>query len=75
MGFELKDSGVVITGGGGGIGAAMARRFSRAGARVVVADINEDAATAVAREVGGVAVAGDAASEAGVERLIGSGRR
>jgi NAD(P)-dependent dehydrogenase (short-subunit alcohol dehydrogenase family) len=70
MGFELKDSGVVITGGGGGIGAAMARRFSSAGARVVVADINEDAATAVAREIGGVAVAGDAATEAGVERLI-----
>ena len=71
MGFELKDSGVVITGGGGGIGAALARRFSGAGARVVVADINEEAATAVAREIGGVAVAGDAASEAGLERLIG----
>ena len=70
MGFELKDSGVVITGGGGGIGAALARRFASAGARVVVADINEDAAAAVARETGGVAVAGDAASEAGVERLI-----
>ena len=70
MGFELKDSGVVITGGGGGIGAALARRFSSAGARVVVADINEEAAAAVARETGGVAVAGDAASEAGVERLI-----
>jgi len=70
MGFELKDSGVVITGGGGGIGAALARRFSGAGARVVVADINEEAATAVAREIGGVAVAGDAASEAGLERLI-----
>jgi NAD(P)-dependent dehydrogenase (short-subunit alcohol dehydrogenase family) len=70
MGFELKDSGVVITGGAGGIGAAMARRFAAAGARVVVADINGDAATAVAQEIGGVAVIGDAASEAGVGRLI-----
>jgi NAD(P)-dependent dehydrogenase (short-subunit alcohol dehydrogenase family) len=70
MGFELKDSGVVITGGAGGIGAAMARRFAAAGARVVVADINGDAATAVAQEVRGVAVTGDAASEVGVKRLI-----
>ena len=70
MGFELRDSGVVITGGAGGIGAAMARRFAAAGARVVVADIDGDAAAAVAGEIGGVAVAGDAVSEAGVERLI-----
>ncbi len=74
MGFELRDSGVVITGGGGGIGAAMARRFSAAGARVVVADINEDAATAVAGEIGGIAVAGDAASEAGVRAADPAGR-
>ena len=70
MGFELQDSGVVITGGAGGIGAAMARRFAAAGARVVVADIDGDAAAAVAGEIGGVAVAGDAVGEAGVERLI-----
>ena len=70
MGFELRDSGVVITGGAGGIGAAMARRFAAAGARVVVADIDGDAAAAVAAEIGGVAVAGDAVGEAGVERLI-----
>ena len=70
MGFELRDSGVVITGGAGGIGAAMARRFAAAGARVVVADIDGDAAAAVAAEIAGVAVAGDAVGEAGVERLI-----
>ena len=75
MGFELKDSGVVITGGGGGIGAAMARRFSSAGARVIVADINEEAATAVAREVGGVAVAGDAGQRGRGRAADRSGRR
>jgi NAD(P)-dependent dehydrogenase (short-subunit alcohol dehydrogenase family) len=61
---------VVITGGGGGIGSAMARRFAGAGARVVVADLDGDAAAAVARDTGGVAVAGDAATAAGVRRLI-----
>ncbi|MFI7643888.1 SDR family NAD(P)-dependent oxidoreductase [Nonomuraea sp. NPDC049400] len=64
--FDFKDAGVVITGGSGGIGAALARRFAAAGARVVAADTNGDAA----REIGSIAVAGDAASEAGVRGLI-----
>jgi NAD(P)-dependent dehydrogenase (short-subunit alcohol dehydrogenase family) len=69
-GFDFKDAGVVITGGSGGIGAALARRFAAAGARVVVADTNGDAAREIAGEIGGIAVAGDAASEAGVRGLI-----
>ncbi|HJQ46604.1 MAG TPA: SDR family oxidoreductase [Amycolatopsis sp.] len=68
--MNLHDSGVVITGGGGGIGGALAARFAAAGARVVVADLDGAAAERVAREVGGVAMAGDAASEAGVEDLV-----
>jgi NAD(P)-dependent dehydrogenase (short-subunit alcohol dehydrogenase family) len=72
MEFDLKGAGVVITGGGGGIGSAMARRFAAAGARVVVADIDGDAVAEVARQTGGVAVTGDAASEIGIRRLIGA---
>ncbi|WP_312871565.1 SDR family oxidoreductase [Amycolatopsis acididurans] len=68
--MNLDDAGVVITGGGGGIGGALARRFAAAGARVVVADLDAEAVERVAREVGGVAVVGDAASEDGVSRLI-----
>jgi len=41
----------VITGGGGGIGAAMARAFAARGAHVALADIDEGAATAVADEL------------------------
>jgi NAD(P)-dependent dehydrogenase (short-subunit alcohol dehydrogenase family) len=70
MSTELADAGVVITGGAGGIGAALARRFAAEGARVVVADLDGDAAQAVADEVGGIAVAGDAASHDGIERLL-----
>ncbi|MDX6313652.1 MAG: hypothetical protein QOF44_3116 [Streptomyces sp.] len=56
----LRDARVVITGAGGGIGAALARRFAGEGARVVVNDIDEGAAKAVADEIGGIAVPGDA---------------
>jgi len=48
----------------------MARAFAEAGGRVVVNDINVDACVAVAEEVGGFAVPGDAASAAGVGTLI-----
>ena len=41
--------GVVVTGAGSGMGAVAARRFAQAGARVVVSDIDEAAAQAVAR--------------------------
>ncbi|MEU9733219.1 SDR family oxidoreductase [Streptomyces sp. NPDC048002] len=56
----LQDAGVVVTGAGGGIGAALARRFAGAGARVVVNDLDAGRAEAVAAEIGGIAVPGDA---------------
>lgn len=50
----------VVTGGGGGIGSVVAQSFSREGAKVVVADLNLEAAQKVAQEIsdtGGVAFA------------------
>ncbi|MFD8499882.1 SDR family oxidoreductase [Amycolatopsis sp. NPDC059657] len=74
MSTEIAGAGVVITGGGGGIGAALARKFAGAGARVVVSDLSADGAQAVAEEIGGTAVTADAASEEGIERLIAVSR-
>jgi NAD(P)-dependent dehydrogenase (short-subunit alcohol dehydrogenase family) len=68
-------AGVVVTGGGSGIGRAIARRLADgAAARVVVNDIDPAAAAVVAAEIGGYAVPGDAATEAGVRELIAAAR-
>jgi len=70
-----QGKGVVVTGAGHGIGRAIAIRMAAAGARVVVNDLDAEAATAVAEDVRGHAVPGDAATEAGVDALVGAARR
>lgn len=71
----LDGAGVVVTGAGHGIGRALARRLSAAGARVVVNDLDRAAAHAVAEETGGIAAPGDAASEEGVTGLVEAATR
>ncbi|MET8151112.1 SDR family oxidoreductase [Actinoplanes sp. NPDC049668] len=66
---------VVVTGAGHGIGRALATRLTAEGARVVVNDLDAAAATRVADDIGGHAVTGDAASEAGVTALVDAARR
>jgi NAD(P)-dependent dehydrogenase (short-subunit alcohol dehydrogenase family) len=70
----------LITGAGMGMGREASLLFAEHGARVVVADINREAAgetVALVRKVGGqaLAVIGDVASEADVERMVGEGVR
>jgi len=72
--MRLQDQVAIITGGGQGIGRAYALRFAREGARVVVADINDANAAAVAREVAGlgaesVAIKADVSEEASCRAL------
>ncbi|RLL70124.1 SDR family oxidoreductase [Streptomyces sp. Z26] len=70
----LREAGVVVTGAGGGIGAALARRFAAEGARVVVNDLDAAKAAAVAAEIGGTAVPGDASGVVGPAREALGGR-
>jgi NAD(P)-dependent dehydrogenase (short-subunit alcohol dehydrogenase family) len=68
--MDLDGKGVVVTGAGRGIGQALARRMAAGGARVVVNDLDAEAAEAVAAGAGGLAVPGDAASAEGVAHLV-----
>ncbi len=69
---RLDGNVAIITGAGRGTGAATARLFAREGARVAVADIREEAARAVAAEIGGAAipVALDVGSEPSWEAAV-----
>jgi NAD(P)-dependent dehydrogenase (short-subunit alcohol dehydrogenase family) len=71
---SVAGAGVVVTGGGSGIGAALARRFAAEGARVVVNDLDSAAAIAVAASCGGTAAPADAASADGVATLVAAAR-
>jgi len=66
-GGGLEGRRALVTGGGAGIGAAIARDLAGRGARVVVADLDADAAREVADEVGGEAWVVDLADRDQVE--------
>jgi NAD(P)-dependent dehydrogenase (short-subunit alcohol dehydrogenase family) len=79
--MKLKDKVAVVTGGAQGIGEAIVRAYAAEGAHVVVADMAVDKAQALARELGGKALAVrldvrdggsvDAMVKSAVERLGG----
>ncbi len=54
--MDITGASAIVTGGASGIGAACARGLAAKGARVVVADLNEEAGTQVADEIGGAFV-------------------
>jgi NAD(P)-dependent dehydrogenase (short-subunit alcohol dehydrogenase family) len=69
--MDIRGRVVVVTGGGGGIGRALCRRFAADGARhVVVADIAREAAESVAAQIGGTAVPADVTVESDVADLV-----
>jgi NAD(P)-dependent dehydrogenase (short-subunit alcohol dehydrogenase family) len=67
---ELAGKAAIVTGGGRGIGEAIARRLAAAGARVLVADIDGDSASRVATSIDGVAVTADVTDDDQVEAMV-----
>ena len=69
--MEIENRVVLITGGGSGIGAAMAHRFTHEGAEaVVVADIDGERARNVAEEIDGEAFLLDVTNEDATAAMI-----
>jgi 3-oxoacyl-[acyl-carrier protein] reductase len=70
----VQDRIALVTGAAQGIGAEVARRLAGGGAKVAVMDLDEAAASAVATEIGGLAVAADVskreAVQAAVDRVV-----
>ncbi len=70
MGDRLAEKVAVVTGAGSGIGLATARRFAVEGAKVVCADIDDEAGAKAATEIGGRYVKVDVTSEPEVRALF-----
>ncbi|QOT77177.1 3-hydroxyacyl-CoA dehydrogenase [Cupriavidus basilensis] len=62
--MEIRDNVFIVTGGASGLGEGSARMLAAAGGKVVIADLNEAAGTALAAELGGKFVRCDVSSEA-----------
>jgi 3-oxoacyl-[acyl-carrier protein] reductase len=67
---ELEGQVALVTGGGRGIGANIARELAEAGARVAVAARSREQVAAVAEEIGGLALELDVTDEAAVGRAV-----
>jgi NAD(P)-dependent dehydrogenase (short-subunit alcohol dehydrogenase family) len=67
---SLEGQVVLITGGGRGIGADIARELAGAGAKVAVSARSKDEVEAVAEEVGGIAIIADVTKAEDVERMV-----
>jgi 3-oxoacyl-[acyl-carrier protein] reductase len=67
---RLNGKTAIVTGGASGFGAGIVRKFVAEGARVMVADINGDAASALAKELGATAQQVDVAKDASVAAMV-----
>jgi NAD(P)-dependent dehydrogenase (short-subunit alcohol dehydrogenase family) len=73
--MNLEGAAAIVTGGASGIGEACARQLAELGARVVIADIQEERGQAVAAEIKGAFVRCDVSSEAdGAAAVEAAGR-
>jgi NAD(P)-dependent dehydrogenase (short-subunit alcohol dehydrogenase family) len=69
--MQLRDKVTIVTGAGRGIGAALAHRFAKEGARAVfVVDQDEAEAREVASQCGGLAVVADVTREVEIQRFV-----
>lgn len=73
--MALEGQVALVTGGGRGIGANVARELATAGARVAVSARTREQVEAVAQELGGLAIAADVSRREDVERMVAETER
>src|SRR3954469_3823034 len=64
--MDVNGAAAIVTGGASGLGEATARDLAAQGAKVVVADLNEEKGKAIADEIGGGFVRGEVSDAAQV---------
>jgi NAD(P)-dependent dehydrogenase (short-subunit alcohol dehydrogenase family) len=72
--MRLDGHAAIVTGGASGLGAATAQRLAGGGCRVALLDINQAAAEAQARHIGGLGIACDVADAASAEAAVAKAR-
>jgi NAD(P)-dependent dehydrogenase (short-subunit alcohol dehydrogenase family) len=72
--MDVKGLAAVVTGGGSGLGAETARHLAAAGAKVTVLDVKQEAADAVASEIGGLGLVCDVSSAEQAEAAVAKAR-
>ncbi|MBZ0128656.1 MAG: SDR family oxidoreductase [Rhodobacteraceae bacterium] len=68
--MRLAGKSAIVTGAGSGFGAGIARKFAAEGAKVLVADIDGEAAAKVAKEIGGAPIIANVALDSDVKRMV-----
>lgn len=72
--MKVQGVAAIVTGGGSGMGAEIARSLAAQGAKVALLDINEQGAQATAKEIGGIAVRCDVSSADDAEAAVAKAR-
>ena len=73
--MEIEGQAAIVSGGASGLGRATAEALAAARVKVTILDLNEAAATAAAREIGGFAVGCDVTSAEAVELAAAAARQ
>lgn len=68
--MKLDGTGAIVSGGASGLGEATSRALAERGARVAILDLNEERATALASEIGGIAFTADVTKEDEVQAAV-----
>jgi len=68
--MKIEGQSAIVTGGGSGLGEAVARELARQGAKVAVLDLNREGSARVADAIGGIAAACDVSDTASVQAAL-----